>query len=214
MSCICPPKQIPRLHSDPPGVCADMHKPTTANHIIFYISPLCNIQIPRQRCPTFLFWHLNKTGTTLKCWHWLHDIIPPKSSFLYSKGSDNSSGSRGVAVRLSFSICRLGGLDSFKKNKKTKTTWYLGGLLFSSSRIILEFSYITVQGCRGNGEKIMKNRKWKEPIQRCRSLCFAMGALCKIYLLIISQSMYIFHAKLYCSVLLPRQALERFSFGF
>lgn len=83
MSCVCTlcprrtKKQTRRLRSDPPGVCADMQKPASANHIILYISPLCNIQIPRQRCPTFLCWHLNKTGATLKCWHWLAPHNPP-----------------------------------------------------------------------------------------------------------------------------------------
>lgn len=36
--------------------------------------------------------------------------------------------------------------------------------------------------------------------------------LCGKYILISIQSMYIFHVELYCSVLLPRRALELFSF--
>lgn len=58
------PKQTPRRRADPPGVCADMTPPTKANHKICYISPRCNIQTPRQRCPALLFWHLNKTEAT------------------------------------------------------------------------------------------------------------------------------------------------------
>lgn len=75
--------------------------------------------------------------------------------------------------------------------------------------MISQFSYITTQGCGGNRDKIMEKQDVdKEPTQRCCS----QRRLCAEFILITTESMYIFHAALYCSALLPKQVLEQFSF--